>query len=416
MNLVVVLLAAPLLFLFAEEPRYHGETVAQLIEHSRPDNALREREKAIGALGIFAREQMGWFARGKDSEAKEQARAWVTREIVPTVAALLNDENPVIRRTAANTFRNLGTAGKQAIPALTSLLADKDELVRRRAAEALEAMGQEAAGSVPALVKMVREDSAPSARKEAAAALLHISPEGSKAVSSMLDDANPDTRLAAVGALEFQAKQAHQQWAQLLKLLDDKDPRIRAIAVGTLGRARPPADKVLPAMARLLHDDNVQVRRNAIGAFMSLEQQGCDLRPALPEILKLVNDKDDSVRRSLAFMLGDMGRAAGVAFRQLDAKSDERAIASGRQFLMIEALEKLLGDEKSYVRALACDSLRKIGPDAKHAAAALKPLLKDMAVAEGEGHVCNCAGEALAAILGDKKYLEGLPPVPPDGL
>ena len=159
MNLVVVLLAAPLLFLFAEEPRYHGETVAQPIEHTRTDNALREREKAIGSLGILAREQMGWFARGKDSEAKEQARAWVTREIVPTVAALLNDENPVIRRTAANTFRNLGTAGKQAIPALTNLLTDKDELVRRRAAEALEAMGQEAVGSVPALVKMAREDS-----------------------------------------------------------------------------------------------------------------------------------------------------------------------------------------------------------------------------------------------------------------
>ena len=225
MNLVVVLLAAPLLFLFAEEPRYHGETVVQLIEHTRTDNALCEREKAIGSLGILAREQMGWFARGKDSEAKEQARAWVTREIVPTVAALLNDENPVIRRTAANTFRNLGTAGKQAIPALTNLLTDKDELVRRCAAEALEAMGQEAVGSVPALVKMAREDSAPWARKEAATALLHISPEGSKAVSSMLDDANPDIRLAAVGALEFQARQAHQQWAQLLKLLDDKDPR-----------------------------------------------------------------------------------------------------------------------------------------------------------------------------------------------
>ena len=141
-------------------------------------------------------------------------------------------------------------------------------------------MGQEAVGSVPALVKMAREDSAPWARKEAATALLHISPEGSKAVSSMLDDANPDIRLAAVGALEFQARQAHQQWAQLLKLLDDKDPRICAIAVGTLGRARPPADKVLPAMTRLLHDDNVQVRRNAIGGFMSLEQQGLDLRPA----------------------------------------------------------------------------------------------------------------------------------------
>ena len=95
-------------------------------------------------------------------------------------------------------------------------------------------------------------------------------------------------------------------------------------------------------MTRLLHDDNVQVRRNAIGGFMSLEQQGVDLRPAVPEILKMVDDKDDSVRRSLAVLLGDMGRAAGVAFRQLDAKSDERAIESGRQFLMIERSKNFL--------------------------------------------------------------------------
>ena len=31
------------------------------------------------------------------------------------------------------------------------------------------------------------------------------------------------------------------------------------------------------------------------------------------------------------------------------------------------------------------------------------------------GYVCHRAAQALVSILGDKKYLEGLPPIPMDG-
>ena len=267
--------------------------------------------------------------------------------------------------------------------------------MRRRAAEALEAMGPEAAGSIPALLKLVRDDPAPRARKEAAESLLRIGPEGSKAVSSMLDDASPETRLAAVSAagischsssagvasnIEIARRQRSAHSPRLPSMLFPEPDRRR------IRRCRPWCGCCTKTMCRCA--------RNAIYGLASMQQQGLDLRPATPEILKLVDDKDDSVRRCLAGTLGGMGRTAGFAFRQLGEKSDQRAIESGRQFLMIAAIEKLLGDEKSYVRARACDSLREIGPDASHAATALKPLLKDMAVVESEGRICNCAGEA----------------------
>ncbi len=82
----------------------------------------------------------------------------------------------------------------------------------------------------------------------------------------------------------------------------------------------------------------------------------------------------------------------------------------------IPGLTKLLDDKDAIVRAYAADGLGKFGPAAKDAVSALKRLLTDMHnVYERQGCVCNHAGDALAKILSDKKYLEALPPLPEDG-
>ncbi len=67
------------------------------------------------------------------------AEALGTREeadkVLPTLFTLLKDENPVVRRTAADSLGNVGDA--TAVNALCDALADADDTVRSHVAEAL---------------------------------------------------------------------------------------------------------------------------------------------------------------------------------------------------------------------------------------------------------------------------------------
>src|SRR5947207_1240153 len=101
----------------------------------------------------------------------------------------------------------------------------------------------------------------------------------------------------------------------------------------------------------MLADKDAEVRRAALGGLLAL---GKDAKPALAELLKLVNDDDEKVRRYLAEILADTGPEGQAT------------------------LTKLLEDKSADVRGLAADSLGHMGPAAKDAADALKRHLGDM--------------------------------------
>mgnify|MGYP000612995980 CR=1 FL=1 len=86
------------------------------------------------------------------------AEALGTREeadlVLPTLFKLIEDEDEVVRRTAADSMGNIGSS--DAVPALCNALHDKDDTVRSHAAEALGEIGSD--DSAKALVDAFLHD------------------------------------------------------------------------------------------------------------------------------------------------------------------------------------------------------------------------------------------------------------------
>jgi HEAT repeat protein len=206
----------------------------------------------------------------------------------------------------------------------------------------------------------------------------------------MLEDNRKEVRLAAISAIAFMydEREVRAPVPVVLRLARDEDPEVRVNAVDLLFALRPRPAEAAALVPELLRDKAPRVRRNTVCALMSVK----DSERYLPDLSNLVNDEDVYTRGGLAYVLGSIGAPA------------------------VPLLARLLDDKIANVRGDAADSLGKIGPAAKDAAPSLKRLLTDMGrVHDLQGCVCNHAGEALAKILHDGKYLEGLPPMPRDG-
>jgi HEAT repeat protein len=76
---------------------------------------------------------------------------------VPSIAALLKDPDPRVRRAAATTLWGLGVRMPAAVPALAETLGDPDAEVRLAAAMALESAGPHAAPAVAALTNALQD-------------------------------------------------------------------------------------------------------------------------------------------------------------------------------------------------------------------------------------------------------------------
>lgn len=121
------------------------------------------------------------------------AEALGTREevalVLPTLVTLIQDENPIVRRTAANSMGNVGSA--DAVPYLCTALDDSDETVRSHAAEALGEIHTDE--SAIALVSAFLHDSDYNVRYFAKQSLGKVGQAGVDAILAIVDETeNPD--------------------------------------------------------------------------------------------------------------------------------------------------------------------------------------------------------------------------------
>jgi HEAT repeat protein len=370
-----------------------------------------ERKEAIGEVCLLI--GVAWGRPGY--------KEWVTNAVVPPMAQLLQDESPKIRLAAAEAFAgHINVLGKESIPTLTQLLNDPDKNVRRAAARALGAMGPAAEVSVPAIAKAVHED--PSLAFTAAQSLPRIGSRGMDALLAMLDDSSDEIRsdvTSSIGVTGYlDAEQKRQVLPTLIRLLRDPSPPVRAAAVPAVA----PTEESLPVIIELFHDKDVRVRATAVLYVPAVRQ-------ALPGVIELLKDDNSRVRGNAKIKLTRMAGAVGQLPPEITNLADDPD-NSIRESLAenlgkggpgaVPTLLKLLEDKDSVVGGAAAESLGEIGPHAKDAAVALQRHLTDRRRAirrEGGGKwlMCHAAAEALNQILGDKDYLEGLPPIPPDG-
>lgn len=369
-----------------------------------------ERREAIMGVGRLINSLLG----------RPGWKDWVTSTVVPPMSQLLRDKNANIRADSARLFSTfIHEMGKETIPTLTQLLRDSDKSVRRAAAEALGTMGPAAEVSVPAIARAASDD--PSLALIAAESLQRLGPAGTDALLAMFDDASDEVRSAAASSTgvtgHLSPEQKRRVLPKLIKLLRDPSPRVRAAAVSEV----PATAESSPVMIELLHDKDAQVRGQAARCVPAV-------REALPGVIALLKDENPTVRWYAKLKLTQMtGVVTPLPPDILNLADDPD---TGVRFNLAMSLRKggpetmpvllkLLEDKYSSARGAAAESLGAIGrPDTK-AIIALKRHLTDHGGAYIHGDegplVCHWAAKALNRILGDKDYLEGLPPIPEDG-
>jgi HEAT repeat protein len=209
---------------------------------------------------------------------------------VTVLVALLEDKNPEVRRTSAESLGKIGD--RSAAAAVLPLLSDPVSAVRAAAAQALGRMAVLDDEAVISGLARSLEDPDDQVRDEAALAIgeLEPSPRQLQRVVDLLQAADVKHRRAAVRA--FLSLDTGQVVDWLLPLLNDPDAEVRqgsVAAIGLSGDAR----AVAALRTRLAKDPSPAVRAEA--AYHLGELSGQDTRTLLGAAFE--KETDPGVRR-----------------------------------------------------------------------------------------------------------------------
>lgn len=239
------------------------------------------------------------------------------------------DDDPLVRRSAAYALGCLNTNSERARTALQAALADRESFVRQNAVWAL---GQAGEASLPALKKALG-DTDSFVKRDAASALLQCK-DGDKVhplvpdLLPLCSDRNSEVRRAAVSVLVRIVDPTDKEALRpLAGLLEDRDVEIRrnaALAMSNIGSRD--AAAAVPVLIEALHNGDAELRENAA---LGLRGLGPTAAPAVGMLAKVLAAPGDAkLRGYVALALGGIGSAAESAVpalvdRLLDAKENE---------------------------------------------------------------------------------------------
>lgn len=305
---------------------------------------------AMGDAGLEA------FAKALSSEDKtlvDRAGNMLLKRPAPAVAVLLraiDDSGGRIPDLAPEIVGSVRPVKNSTLTRLEVFLSDSRPGVRRCGAVALGRAGSAAVSALPKLLNMAETDPDADARGAAIAALSAIAP----------DEA----------ALELYTK----------SLLGAQSAEFKSVLAEAIGTAGPAAKNAVPGLIILLRDSDEEVRKNAA---VALGRIGPAAAAAVEPLAERFADTDN-VAVNAARALGGIGSPAMQVINAALAGSDARArgwAGSALRFAeradMAPALELLLTNTDSVVRADAAAGLGRIGPQARAAIPALIRLLDD---------------------------------------
>jgi HEAT repeat protein/beta-lactamase regulating signal transducer with metallopeptidase domain len=242
--------------------------------------------------------------------------------LIPVLVELLKDEDANVRWMAIADLRQIGPDAKAAVPALTAMIHDPGFGVRENIAEALELIDPEAAkAAVPALMDLLKDkDSA--VQERTARVLLRLSPASKSAVIpvvlEMFND-NAPTQARAAGFLgdlgpdALDAATLKTAVAAMKKLLHETREygnwcvRLdNAVALAKLDPESKPL--AVSALTELLKDSYWAARREAAEALGNL---GPDAKAAVPALTKLLDDRQEQVRKAARVALNKIQGGKG---------------------------------------------------------------------------------------------------------
>jgi HEAT repeat protein len=309
---------------------------------------------------------------GAEPGDEDEVIARSADEIEAAIKAL-RDPAEQAHRDADVALAGLGLS-QAFLPALLRLMRDDDAYLREAAVHAL--------GHYPldehwrlrtAVLARLRRDPSSAVRAAAAAALSRCATRCVRALRRALEDAEPDVRLAAIGALE-NADHEHALAAVAYRLLNDAEPDVRIRAAKALGQSEDTG--WLEALVRAFGDSNEAVRAEAIyrASMCSTEDE---VRASLtPDLLRMLNDASARVRAEAckALFYGSPDAVAPLVRALGDPDADVRRHAA-QSLGVHQALETvdalaaaLCADVDTRVREAAATALGLIGGErAAHA-------------------------------------------------
>ena len=409
----------------------------------RMETAAKEATGAVMRLAISddprlraaGMETLGWIADDvdrvtpvlvqgfKDAEPAIRTKAAtalfnIGLDAVPTLEKAATDGNPLVRQGALSALGKFGGEASRVAAVAVTALTDNDQMVRDAAEDALLAMRPPIAPTVDALKHLLEDpktkgkkgiieilatyhDAAKPAlpvlkkllRSEdqqeaftAAVALSVIDNSEKENVKPILRTALRDkatfTRFYAATALLQIGEDADQiipVFVETLKREEDKE--YHESALGRLVQIGAPA---VPELVKLVDNDSSELRTKAITALAGMGREG---RQAIPTLLKLKNERDLEVLRCVLLAIGELGDPTKEVIETIEEKLRHEnpairvaACKSLGNFgsdaaAAVETLVTCLADRNAFVRRDAFYALAKVGPKAKDAVSSLEKIL-----------------------------------------
>jgi uncharacterized protein (TIGR02996 family) len=236
----------------------------------------------------------------------DEVRAWMAPKYenpLPGLLAAVESGKGVTKASQV-----LARIGEAAVPGLVALLKHETPRARLRAVKALRLLGPKAKAAIPALTELVkgksRGDTA-AARREAVAVLgvLRAKRSAQDELAKGLDSADDAERLAAVEAMaKLRTRTAA---SSLCKVLADESAEVRRAAAHQLQWiASPSMTYAVEPLRKALADEQLGVRSSAV---MALGRIGPKAAAAVPDLIRLLNGADTTLRRIVIDALGQVG-------------------------------------------------------------------------------------------------------------
>lgn len=438
----VARLAGELIALAPRVPKEAAEPLAAALKSANP-NVVRATADALASLGpdaapavpeLIALLQGLYKDRDprkprNEADSGPELAAWnalvkIGAAAVGPVAKLLDAPNSLLLYYALRALGDIGPAAKPVAPAVKKMLQDRFADNALEAAYALLRMGDSEADALALLKRGLASD----ATGVAAMSVQVVGRAGPPAESlapaalAKLTAADPLARYAALEmAATLPRAERGKHAAEVGKLLTDDEKVIRQSAARLLTRMGPAAAPAADALGRAVTTEtDAGVRELFVSALLAI---GPGVKPALPALLPLANDKDVALTTRLnvlaAAAAADPG-SAEVAAAALKAAQDPepavRAAAAGALVRLdplpsdaLPALVKMAkGDRQNGPRAAALRALAAAGPRAKPVRGDLDALTSNpqlglalwakVALAAADGDVSRAAPAVRAAL------------------
>jgi HEAT repeat protein len=305
---------------------------------------------------------------------------WAQNEAVirqlPHLIKGLRETNNEVRCAAAEVLGEIGPAATIAIPDLVKALTNNNHFVYRAIVcaleniepnlpikpllktEGLEKISPNNARVIPHLLKALK-DKDWEVRQTALIVLGKIGPLAEKialsSIINVLNDNRHQVRYAAITALgQIAQANNHIILPYLIKGLSDQNSDVRCAAAQSLGKIGETSLTAIPELIKALIDKHENVRNAANTALNQIDPYWARrtiAHPAIPYLIKALNNDNPSKSSHAAEILAKMGRNAGLAVPDL-----MKTLLSCQDESMRWAIEAALNqiDPKGKLRKKTC--------------------------------------------------------------